>query len=167
MKAKVIIGIVAILLICSFPALAQMTAYSDIYAEVIAPIGIEKTSDLTFNEIISSNKSETADLGADNFISTTGTILSQNGNGTPASFSIAGGNLTTFDVTLPKEIFAIRGGGTNNMIVSNFTSTLSYNNAFQGSSSIIKVGATLQVPENQTTENFTAQKPFLVTLNYN
>jgi hypothetical protein len=167
MKAKVAIGIVAILLGCSFPAVAQMTAYANIYAEVVAPVGIEKTNDLTFSDIIATKKSSKVVLGAENFRTVSDGELSQNGRGTLATFSVAGGSQTTFDITLPKETFAIGNGSDNNMVVNNFTATSSPTNALQSSASIIKIGATLHVPENQAVGNYNAQNPFLVTLNYN
>ena len=145
-----------------------MTAYANIYAEVVAPIGIEKTADLTFSEITSSKNSNTVVLGTDNRLTTSSSVeLAQNGKGTVASFSVTGGNQSTFDVTLPKETFTISDGGSNNVRISNFTSMSSLPNTLQSTSSVIKIGATLYIPENQSAGNYNAQNPFLVTLNYN
>ena len=166
MTAKVTIGI-ALILGCNFHAFAQMTAYANIYAEVVAPIGIEKISDLTFSNIISSKASKTIVLGADNFQTLSDVELTQNEKGTVASFSVAGNNLSTFDVTLPKESFAISDGSSKTMMVSNFTSTPSFTNNLQASSSVIKIGASLYIPENQCTGDYNAKTPFNVTLNYN
>ncbi len=157
MKAKMVIGIAIFILGCSLPSFAQMTAYANIFAEVIAPVGIEKSADLTFNQI-TSQKSATVVLGSDDFTRT--------GNGTVASFSIRGANQTTFDVTLPKESFTI-GNGDSNMTISNFTSTATPANALQNRSGVVKIGATLNVPDNQVPGNYLAQNHFPVTLNYN
>ena len=167
MKAKITIGIAVILFGCSFRVFAQATAYANIYATVVAPVGIEKTADLTFSEIISSKNSSTVVLGADNQLTASSAELAQNGKGTVAAFSVTGSNQSTFDVTLPKETFAINGGGDNTLIVSDFTSTHAQLNTLQSNSSVIKIGATLHVPENQSAGNYNAQNPFLVTLNYN
>jgi hypothetical protein len=167
MKAKVTLGIAVILFGCSFHAFAQATAYANIYATVVAPVGIEKKADLTFSEIISSKNSNTVVLGTDNQLTASNIEVAQNGKGTVASFSITGSNQSTFDVTLPKETFTISDGGSNTMTVSNFTSTHAQLNTLQSNSNIIKIGATLHVPENQSAGSYNAQNPFLVTLNYN
>ncbi len=167
MKAKVIIGIAAILFGCSFHAFAQATAYANIYATVVAPIGIEKTADLTFSEITSTKNNNTVVLDTDNRLTVSSVEPVRNGKGTVASFSVTGSNQSTFDVTLPKETFTISDKGSNNMRISNFTSTSTLQNTLQGNSNVIKIGATLHVPENQSAGNYNAQNPFLVTLNYN
>jgi hypothetical protein len=167
MKAKVTIGIALLLLGVVGSAFAQMTAYANIYAEVVAPVGIEKTADLTFRDVVSSQNSGTVVLGADNFVAVSGADLAQNSNGTLASFKVAGGNFNTFDVSLPKETYAIKDGNANTMIVSNFTSSQSNNNALQGNNSKVNVGATLYIPQNQQSGSYDAQQPFQVTLNYN
>ncbi len=167
MKAKLTIGIAILLLGVSFPTFAQVTAYANIYCEVVAPIGIEKSADLTFNEIVASRNSSTVVLGDNNNLTTSSVEFAQNGKGTLATFSVTGGNQTTFDVTLPRETFTINNGGAGDMVVSNFTSSSTPTNALLSSASVIKIGATLNVPENQTAGNYSAQNPFLVTLNYN
>ncbi len=167
MKAKLTLGIAILIIGLSLHSFAQMTAYANIYCEVVAPIGIEKSADLTFNEIVSSKNTSTVILGVNNSLITSGVEIAQTGKGTLATFAVTGGNQTTFDVTLPKETFTINNGGASNMLVSNFTSTSSPTNALIASASIIKIGATLNVPENQAAGNFSAQDPFLVTLNYN
>lgn len=166
MKAKATIGILLILLGGAFQVFSQMTAYANIYAEVVAPIGIEKTTDLTFSDINTSRNTGTVVIGANNIVTATGAEVAQSGKGTLASFSVAGVN-TTFDVTLPKETFAVSNGSSNTMIVSDFTSTSSLNTSIAGSSRTIHVGATINIPENQASGNYIAQNPFLVTLNYN
>ncbi len=166
MTAKITIGI-ALLLGSIFHAFAQMTAYANIYAEVVAPVGVEKISDLTFSNIISSKAGKTVVLGADNLQTLSDIELTQNEKGTVASFSVTGNNLSTFDVTLPKESFAVSDGSSKIMTVSNFTSASSLTNNLQASNSVIKIGASLYVPENQSTGNYNTKTPFNVTLNYN
>ncbi len=167
MNLKLTLGIAIILFGSALISSAQMTAYANIYAEVVAPISIEKSADLTFSEIVASKKSSTVVLGGVTNLTTSTVEFAQTGKGTFATFSVAGGNQATFDVTLPKETFTISNGGAENMIVSDFTSTSTPANALQTSASIIKIGATLNVPQNQSAGNYSAQNPFLVTLNYN
>ena len=167
MKAKVTIGIVMILIGYAIPAFAQMTAYANIYAQVVAPVGIEKTADMTFSEISSSKKSGSVVLSADNTLTASGIELTQSSKGTIASFSVTGSNQTTFDVSLPRETFTISDGASTDLMVSNFTSTPSTTNSLQNSARVIKIGATLQIPENYAAGNYSAQNSFPVTLNYN
>jgi hypothetical protein len=145
MKTKINFGIAIFILACSFSSVAQMTAYANIYAEVIAPIGIGKSTDLTINQTIVDQKSV---------------------SGTAASFSVKGSSLNTFDVTLPKEIFTINNGA-GNMTVSNFTTSVVPSNTLQNNASVISINATLNVSGARTAGNYSAQNPFQVTLNYN
>lgn len=167
MKAKVTIGIVVILIGYAVPAFAQMTAYANIYAQVVAPVGIGKTTDLTFSEISPSQKSSNVVLSADNTLTTSGLELTQSGKGTLASFSVTNSNQTTFDVTLPKGTYTISDGGNTRLMVNDFTYTPSTTNSLQNSASVIKIGATLHIPENQAVGNYSAQDSFPVILNYN
>jgi hypothetical protein len=143
MKAKITIGIAIFILACSFSSEARMTAYANIYAEVIAPIGIEKSTDLTINQTIANQK---------------------NVSGTAASFSVKGSSLNTFNVTLPSEALSINNGASS-MTISNFTSTTT--SALQNNTSVISIAATLNVNGTKVAGNFSAQDPFQVTLNYN
>ena len=153
MKTKITIGIAILILACTFGSVGQSTAYANIFCEIVAPIGIEKSTDLIISQPINNQKSASVGLDAN-----------KNINGTLASFSIRGNNQLTFDVTLPKEVFTINNGE-GNMLVSNFTSTsASTNNQLER---VISVGATLNVNGNQTAGNYSAQNPFQVTLNYN
>ena len=141
MKAKMTLGIAIFILACTFSSVAQMTAYANIYAEVIAPVGIEKATDLTINQ----------------------TVVGQTSvSGTAASFTVKGSNQNTFNVTLPSEAVSINNGS---ITVSNFTSTTT--NAQQNNTSVISIAATLNTNGTKVAGNYSAQDPFQVTLNYN
>lgn len=164
MKAKISLGVLFLFLGSSFQTFAQMTAYANIYATVIAeqPIMVKKTANLTFSDI-SSLRSGTIVLASNNDLTSSNAELAQNGNGTVAAFSVVGGNQSTFDVTLPKESYSISA----NMMVDNFTFTQSTNVTKQYIESEIKISATLHVPDNQTARINDSQNIFPVTLNYN
>jgi hypothetical protein len=168
MKAKIILGVFFLLSGSSLQTFAQMTAYANIYATVIAeqPIMVKKTANMTFSDI-SSLRSGTIVLASNNDLTSSNTELAQNGNGTVAAFSVVGGNQSTFDVTLPKESYTISDGMSNNMMVDNFTITQSTNVTKQYTESEIKISATLHVPDNQTARVNNSQNIFPVTLNYN
>jgi hypothetical protein len=122
-----------------------MTAYANIYAEVVAPIGIGKYTDLTINQ----------------------TIVGQTGvSGTAASFTVKGSSLNTFNVTLPVKEMIINTIA-DYMTVSDFTSTTSTADAFQNNSWVISIAATLKLNGTQAAGNYCVQDSFQVTLNYN
>jgi len=166
MKAKIIPGLTLLLLILSLDSFSQATAYANIFAEVIAPVGIEKTNDLTYLNRTSSGNTAAVTLQADNTLNTSAIDLTKNGSATLASFRITG-NDQTFDVTLPTESFSISDGNANTMIVGNFNSTFAEANTLNGNIHTLKVGATLQLPLHQAAGNYGTTAPFQVTLNYN
>ena len=145
MKAKFTIGIAIFILAFAVSSKAQMTAYANIYAEVIAPIGIEKATDLTINQTIVGQQSVSA---------------------TAASFTVKGSSLTTFDVTIPSEALSV-SNGQSIMTVGNFTTTATPGNALQTNNNTISIAATLNVNGSQSAGNYKALDPFQVTLNYN
>ena len=143
MKAKNLLGTAILIIASSFSSFGQSTAYANIYCEVVAPIGIGKSTDLTINQ----------------------TVIGQpNRTGTAASFTVKGSSLSTFNVTLPSEALTIINDA-GSMTVSNFTSSTL--NTQQGNASVINIDATLKVNGTQTAGNYSAQNPFQVTLNYN
>jgi hypothetical protein len=167
MKAKISLAVLVLFLGCSVQAFAQMTAYANIYATVVAeqPIMVRKTANLTFNDI-SAQRSGTIILSG-NDLTASGAELAQNGQGTVASFSVVGGNQSTFDVSLPKESYSIGDGRANNLIVDNFAFTQSTKISKQYTESEIRISATLHVPDYQTARMNDTQNNFPVTLNYN
>lgn len=140
MKAKITLGIAIFILAFAFSSKAQMTAYANIYAEVVAPIGIEKGSDLTINQTIVGQKSVSA---------------------TAASFSVKGSSQNTFDVTLPSSEVVVTNGQSS-LTVGNFTTTTAGSN-----NNTISIAATLNTNGIQSAGNYNAKEPFQVTVNYN
>ena len=133
------------ILACSFPSVAQMTAYANIYAKVIAPIGIEKSTDLTINQTIVGQKDV---------------------SGTAASLTVKGSSLNTFNVTLPEQEMIINTIA-NYMTVSNFTSTTLTSDPYQNNSRVVSIAAILKVNSPQKAGNHCVRDSFQVTLNYN
>ena len=147
MNPKILPGIAIFILACAFSSAAQMTAYANIYAEVIAPVGIGKSTDLAINQTIAGQKG---------------------GSGTAASFTVTGSSLNTFNVTLPAHAKVINNNLTDYMTISNFTSpsTLT-SDALQINSRVISISAILKANGNQAVGEYCAQDSFQVTLNYN
>ena len=161
-------GVLFLLLGCSFHAFAQMTAYANIFATVVAeqPIMFKKTANLTFNDI-SAQRTGTIVLKSNNTLTSSNNDLLLNGKGTVAAFSVVGGNLSTFDVTLPKESFEVADGNSSNMMVDNFTCIKSTITSRQFTESEIRISATLHVTARHETKSPDTQNVFPVTLNYN
>lgn len=167
MKTIKALGIVIIALASMSPVMAQITAYANIYAEIVSPAFIEKSADLTFSDINTSRNSSAVILSSSDNLTAAGTESVQTGNGTLAEFSIAGNDHPTFDITLPDEAITMKNNGRNPLIISNFTSVVNTSGTLNATNRIIKVGATLHIAEQQAAGNFADQDSFQVTLNYN
>ncbi|MEI6276083.1 MAG: DUF4402 domain-containing protein [Prolixibacteraceae bacterium] len=167
MKAKIIIGFGIILLASSLQSLAQATAYVNIYAEVVAPIGITNTSVINSGEIVVSKNSATSINSVENTITASGIKLEQNGPVTLTSFVVTDTTHSTFDITLPSTNIAIGDGTSNSITVSNFNSNQTLASSTQGNTRMITIGADLNIPINQTISNYQTQNQYPVTFNYN
>ncbi len=167
MKAKVTIGIALFLLGGAFHAFAQATAYANIYACVVAPIGFTKTADLSFSDANVSKSSNTIEITSDNSGNASDIEMGSGGTTSLATFVVSNRDHLTFDVTLPTEAIQIGDNNSNIMTINNFTSANKLTGSFINGSREIKVAATLHMPENQVAGNFYAQNPFPVTINYN
>jgi len=92
--------------------------------------------------------------------------VAQNETATVASFSLTDYNNTTFDLTLPTSNINLSEGN-NNLVASNFSHNYSLDNTLESGKKMIKIGAVLHLSDNLSANNYIAQNPFPVTLNYN
>jgi len=166
MKAKMTIAILILYFGSAFSAVAQLTAYANIYATVVAPVGISDLSNNNLGEIVVARTGSNASSTSANTVTASGLQVSQNGTATVASFSVTDYNNTTFDITLPTSDIKL-GMGNDNLIAGNFSSSYSLANNLTGGKKEITIGTTLYIPETRIANNFIAQNPFPVTLNYN
>ena len=166
MKAKLYIATIILSLGSSFTSVAQLTAYANIYATVVAPVGISDLSNETLGTIVIASNQNSTSLKSTSFVTVSGMQVAQNGTATVASFSLTDYNNTTFDLTLPTSTIKM-SDGKDSLLASNFSSSYSMANSLQGGKTIIRIGANMHLPEDQTTSNFFAQNRFPVTLNYN
>ena len=167
MKAIKIFGTAIIALAFSSGTFAQLTAYTNIYAEIVSPAVIEKSADLTFSRAGISGQTGSVVLGSmqENDISGQSAILAS--NGTLAAFSVAANDLSTFDVTLPAGDITLGNSSSKALRIGDFTKTTSAAMISGTNSHIIRVGATLRMEDKQLAGNFADRSSFLVTFNYN
>ena len=166
MKAKIYIVTIILSIGSANISVAQLTAYANIYATVVAPVGISDLSNETLGTIVVSNTQNSASLKSASTVTISGMQVAQNGTATVASFSLTDYNNTTFDITLPSSNIKL-SNGKDNMIVSNFSSNYSLASNLLSGKKEITIGAELYIPENRVASNYNAQNPFPVTLNYN
>lgn len=164
MKAIITFGILLISMVSS-QAFGQMTAYANIYAEVVAPAYIEKSADMTFSRISPSANSGSVVLSGTGDLQGAATL--QAGKGTLATFTIQGNDISTFDISLPNREVVISGSNSGSVKISDFTTSVTASASSQGNRRVVSIGATLHIDENQSTGNFNDSKSFQVNFNYN
>ncbi len=136
-------------------------------ATIVTPISIIKNKDLNFGNIAASGLGFTVALSAEGERTSTGgtgTLPSVAGTVTAAEFTVSGLSGATYAVTLPSSI-TISAGGTNTMTVNGFESNSNSTYTLTEGSDTFKVGATLNVGNNQVAGAYTGD--FNVTVNYN
>ena len=142
-------------------------------SNIIAPIAITNNANMNFGNIaVLSNEAGTVVLAPAGGRTRTGgvTLPSNNGTVAAAQFTITGATGYTYAVTLPSDPTTVTSG-INNMTVNAFTSTTdgtgTLTGTLTGGSSILKVGATLNVGAGQAAGTYISETPFTVTVNYN
>jgi hypothetical protein len=164
MKPRYAIATAILLLGFSTSSFAQMIAYANIFAQVVAPVGIQLS-----NTPLAGYKSSIATTGlqafdeADGIISDHRIILNKEDN-IVVSYLIAANN-QTFDVSLPTEKLFFSDENDNKMelsIISNNSSV-----QFWQGSRVIEVFTVINPAENHVHAHNVSRDPLLVTLNYN
>ena len=166
MKAKIYIATIILSIGSANISVAQLTAYANIYATVVAPVGISDLSNETLGTIVVTTTQNSASLKSASLATVSGMQVAQNGTATVAYFSVTDYNNTTFDITLPTSNIKLSKGN-NNMVASNFSSNYSLASSLTAGKKEFTIGAELYIPENRVASNYNTQNPFPVTLNYN
>lgn len=167
MKAKYIIVISLLSLATALNGFAQVTAYANIFATVVAPVGINTAFDEHSGEIVVSHTSSPIGNNRENLITASGTELNIDGSASLTTFSVTDAKNSTFDITLPSENLNFGSDNHTTLSVSNFSSLQTQTTTHQGSKKVITIGAKVNLPENQNFSIYQAQNQFPVTLNYN
>jgi hypothetical protein len=135
-------------------------------ATIMSAIGISKTIDMSFGNVIAPTADKTVILSTAGVRS--GTATFGPGGGAAASFDVTGDANATFSITLPGDSDVTIVDGTNNMTVTLFNSAAAAGT--QGTLSgtgtqTLLVGAQLNVAANQVPGNYSGT--FNVTVAYN
>ncbi len=163
--------VVTILSAGGFRVAAQPVASASLLANVVTPISIVKTVDLSFG-----NAAVAPLLGGSIILAPTGgrttggsgvTLPANTGTVAAAAFTVSGEPGFTFSISLPSSA-VITGPGAATMTVSGFTSSPSLVGTLSsGGAQSLAVGATLSIPAAQVSGTYTNATALPVTVNYN
>lgn len=148
-------------------AFAQ-TASATASANVVTPIAISKTVDMSFGNIaVLSSLGGTVILDTNNGTTATGevTLPATTGTITSASFTVTGEADYTYAITLPTTATITDVVSTQTMTLSDFTSSPSATSTLTAGTGTLTVGATLAVIAAQVAGAYTGD--FDVTVEYN
>ncbi len=170
MKSVRIILVLAVLATCfgwvsAFAQQNEATTSANAGATIITAIGISKTADLDFGDVVAGATLGTVVMTPAGARSATGgTTLGNVGSASAAGFNVTGDPNATYAITLPSS--CVISYLTNDMTVDTFTSTPSGTGTLSGGGSqTLAVGATLHVAATQATGVYTGS--FDVTVAYN
>ncbi|OSZ78342.1 hypothetical protein CAP35_08790 [Chitinophagaceae bacterium IBVUCB1] len=171
---KYLLNIIILIAGCCNVCYAQQSAvtFAEARAWIIAPISINKTTDMDFGNVaVSTQSGGTVVLNpAGGRVSTGGVSLpTTSGSPQPASFSVTGESNYSYTITLPTSATLGDGLG-NTMIINSFTSTPQSIGTLNAGTQNLSVGATLSVNAGQQAGNYSTQtggSSFNVTVNYN
>jgi hypothetical protein len=154
----------------SISTFAQATATAS--ATIITPIGILKTVDMNFGNVVTSAAAGTVVLTPAGTRSTTlgaSIIPAQPGTVTAATFTVSGSAGLTYSITLPASVTINNGvpSMTVDTFISNPAAGVGTGTIGGGGTQTLTVGATLNVGANQAPGFYTSAAPFTVTVNYN
>ena len=167
MKVKIAIGIGILLIASSHHALAQATAYMNIYAQIVSPVEIRNTMDVQSVEIVVSNKNAIFGIGSEKTLTASGITFEKGGPVNLTYISVSDNSHSTFNISFPVENITIGDGTSDFLTVSNFDTSHTQTASHKGYNKVISVSAHLNVPENNIVRGYETQTPFPVTINYN
>ena len=167
-KLSILVSLVALFTIASLTVEAQVSAVAETSANIVGPISINKSIDLSFGNVaVSPTVAGTVVLDPASARTKTGgvTLPVITGTVTAAKFTVAGAAGTTYAITLPASVLLSNGG--NTMTVDNFTSTPTATGSLATGTEDIFVGGTLNVAAAQVSGLYTNAADLVVTVNYN
>ncbi|MCW3116924.1 MAG: YapH protein [Chitinophagaceae bacterium] len=148
---------------------AQSTANATATATIVTPIGITKTTDMSFGNIAVGSAGGTVILDTAGARTITGgvTLPATTGTVAAAVFAVTGSGTYTYTITLPTtDVTLTRASGTETMIANTFTSNPSGTGTLVAGAQNVAVGATLTIAGSQVAGVYTSST-FPVTVNYN
>lgn len=170
MKTTIKILAVLVAMVGFSAASYAQSATATAAATIITPITITFGQNMNFGNIAVSST-----LGGTVVLAPNGTrtpsdgvsLSSANpGTVTAASFTVSGASGYTYSITLPGDSAVKVVKGSDEMTVTNFTSTPSGTGTLTGGSQVLNIGATLNVSAGQAIGAYTSSN-FTVTVAYN
>ncbi|TVR85999.1 MAG: DUF4402 domain-containing protein [Saprospirales bacterium] len=146
---------------------AQNTVSVNVSVEIVEPLTIEKTSDLSFGNILIDSDGGTVSFDADGNIQMTGGLTFLNSGSQPvqASFNISGRPGTGINIELPQEVILIHPDG-HEIILDGITPNTDADPTLDADGKIdFLLNGTLHVLQNQESGDYSGT--FIVTVNYN
>lgn len=167
-KLSIFVSLVALFSIASLTVEAQVSAVAETSANIVGPISITKSVDMSFGNVAVSPTIAGTVLLTPASTRTAGggvTLPAITGTVTAAKFTVSGESGTTYSITLPASISLTNGG--NSMTVDNFTSTPTPTGSLATGTEDIFVGGTLNVAAAQASGLYSNVSDLVVTVNYN
>ncbi len=167
-KITILFSLVALFAISSLTVNAQVSAVAETSANIVGPISITKSVDMSFGNVaVSPTVAGTVVLDPLSTRTQTGgvTLPVITGTVTAAKFTVSGESGTTYSISLPASISLVNGG--NTMTVDAFTSTPTPTGSLASGTEDIFVGGTLNVAAAQASGLYTNTSDLVVTVNYN
>ena len=132
---------------------------------IIKPIEIRTTSNMNFSHV-ETIKGGSVTLNPDNSRSTVGFVELKNGDlASAATFEVKGQNGYSYDISIPQGEY-VMSNGHKEIVLRNFKATTE-SSTVSKEYQIIRIGATLDIPENQTPGKYFTPTPLEVTVSYN
>jgi len=125
-------------------AAAQGLESADVYVNIVSPLTIQKLQDLDFGSIGVGVGGGSMRVRPDGAVVTTGDLVMQGGDASPAEFQVAGYGSLTYNVSMPSQIDVSDNGG-NTMTVNRFAASNGGTGRLVGGVDTFTVGATLRV----------------------
>jgi hypothetical protein len=138
-------------------------------ATIITPISIAAGEDLMFGSIIADGNGGTVTVGTDGTPTYSGITTQSAIAGTiqAATFTVSGLIDATFAITLPDAFELVGPSGSDAMSVASFVTDPDETSTIVDGGTIIKVGATLTVNENQAPGDYANDTDLKITVAYN
>ena len=169
MKRTLITLALAVATLSAGNAFAQAnsaTATANANARVVAAIGLNKTADLNFGDVVAGASLGTVVMSFGGARSATGGTTLGNANGAAAAaFGVTGVAAATYAITLPGSPITISDGASHTMTVGTFSGSKATGTLSGGGTDSFTVGATLNVAAAQVAGSYTGT--FNVTVAYN
>ncbi len=166
---RIILALVVVAMCCgwvsAYAQQNQATTSANAGATIITAIGISKTADLDFGDVVAGATLGTVVITPAGARSATGGVtLGNTGATTAAGFTVTGDPNATYAITLPSS--CVISYNSDNMTIDTFTSTPSGTGTLSGGGSqTLAVGATLHVAATQANGVYSGS--FDVTVAYN